>query len=240
MHFSETEPGIKPMPRMSVRTPVILLLLALTACALGYWAYGEYQKRELARAVSNLVKDASARLDEGLQFETRTAVQDDPQTLRRIDEHAKAVGQQLETLQSMSIWRDRALTYAAEDYLSTARQALRNQAAARRERLRIAESRRVLYNHMNYGNRHAAAWHRDALRLKDQLEKDYFNYRMAAESLDRLLENYPALRAGLAPLVDPGLLLDASTVASARSSLLTQFEETTAHMAQARRLAATR
>ncbi len=218
------------------KTGSILLAIAVVAAG-GYWGWNAYQKRELRQHVVSLARDASARLRDGLHAAEGAA---DPAAIRAMETDAKAIEGEVETLDRMKASRDRALVYAAEEYAVDARQLLRNFAQGHRYRQRLETSVKRLSDHMRYANRRTPAWHDEALRLKGELEKDYFNYRISAEALDRELGAYPAARAKLAAEVDPSLLLDDAVVAQARARSSDAAKRAAAEVERLRRLTGAR
>jgi len=66
----------------------------------------------------------------------------------------------------------------------------------------------------------SGTWIKEALRAKDRMEKDYFDYRLSVETFGRLLESYPAARKKLALQVGAGLLVEEAAAANARKRAL--------------------
>jgi hypothetical protein len=210
----------------------------VVASALGYWGVSAYRKSELQKAVTALVKDTSERLQAALAIETGAASVD--QTVGRLDDHAQEVDKHVLELRGLSASPNRALVDAAEEYMLTVRQILRNQAASHRYRIQVSASDRALRDHMRAAKRRSGSWIQEALRAKDRLEKDYFDYRLSASAFSRLLESYPDARKKLALHVGGVLLADETTAANARRRALDSARRLADEVERARQLAAVR
>jgi hypothetical protein len=189
-------------------------------------------------AVTVLVKDTSERLQAALAIETGAASVD--QTVGRLDDHAQEVDKHVLELRGLSASPNRALVDAAEEYMLTVRQILRNQAASHRYRIQVSASDRALRDHMRAAKRRSGSWIQEALRAKDRLEKDYFDYRLSASAFSRLLESYPDARKKLALHVGGVLLADETTAANARRRALDSARRLADEVERARQLAAVR
>jgi hypothetical protein len=120
------------------------------------------------------------------------------------------------------------------------RQILRNQAASHRYRIQVLSSERTLRDHMRTANRRSGTWIQEALRAKDRMEKEYFDYRLSVDTFGRLLESYPATRSKLALQVGAGLLVDEAVAANARKRALATSRRVADDVERARQLAAVR
>ena len=225
-------------PGLTTRTAALLAAALVVASALGYWGVSAYRKSELQKAVTALVKDTSERLQAALAIETGAASVD--QTVGRLDDHAQEVDKHVLELRGMSASPNRALVDAAEEYMLTVRQVLRNQAASHRYRIQVSASDRALRDHMRSAKRRSGSWIQEAVRAKDRLEKDYFDYRLSAEALSRLLESYPEARKKLAAHIGGVLLADETTAANARRRALDSARRLADEVERARHLAAVR
>ena len=207
--------------------------------ALGYWGVSAYRKAQLQKTVSALVRDSSERMEAALALENEAAAADNPQTVARLDEQAQEVDRHVIDLRDLGAAPNRALVAAAEEYLLTARQILREQAASHRYRNQVTTSDERLREHMRKAGRRSAGWIDEALRAKDRLEKNYFDYRVSAEALERLLASYPSVRRKMAAQLSAPLLAD-ETVERARKQALAASKRIAASVEQARQLAAVR
>lgn len=220
------------------KTAVYALALLL-ASALGYWGVSAYRNSEQHKAVSALVGDASGRLESALALETETAAAGSQQTVGKLDEQTQEVDRHVMELHEMGDGPNRALSAAADDYLLTVRQILRQQAASHRYRLQVAASETALREHMSAAGRRSGAWIDEAVRRKDRLERNFFDYRVSAEALGRLLAAYPASRKKLVAQLGMPLLADEAVEDARRRSAAT-LKRVTTGVEQARQLAAVR
>src|SRR5215831_5632407 len=109
------------------RTTALAIAVLLFASALGYWGVSGYRKGQQQKAVSALVGDASQRLESALALETEASAASSQQTVNKLDEQAQEVDRHVMELHDMSSGPNRALVAAADDYLLTVRQILRQQ-----------------------------------------------------------------------------------------------------------------
>jgi hypothetical protein len=210
------------------------LAALVLASALGAWGVSAYRKSQLHKSVSVLVRDSSERLDAALAMNADAA---SPQTVARLDEQAQEVDRHVAELRDTNASPDRALAAAAEDYLLTVRQILREQAASHRYRIQVAATEEKLRDHMRGAARRSRAWIDEAVRAKDRMEKSYFDYRVSSEAFDRLLASYPSARKKMAAQLRVPLLAD-ETAEAARKRALAASKRIAANVEQARQLAA--
>jgi hypothetical protein len=227
-------------PRGAItRSAAFGLAALLLASALGYWGIDAYRKSQLQKTVSALVSDSSERLEAALALETEAASASSGQTVGRLDEQAQEVDKHVAELHDLSASPNRDLVAAAEEYLLTVRQILREQAASHRYRVQLSASDERLREHMRKAGRRSSAWIEEAVRSKDRLERNYFDYRISAEAFERLLASYPSARKKMAAQVRVPLLAD-EEVERARKRAVAGSKRIAASMEQARQLAAVR
>ncbi len=225
-------------PGLFTRTTALGLAALVIASALGYWGVSAYRKGQLQRAVTALVQDSSERLQGALAVETEAVHDDTARMVRSLDDQAQEVDKHVIELRGMSASPNRALVDAAEEYLLTVRQILRNQAASHRYRIQVSASEQTLRDHMRTANRRSGNWIKEALRTKDRMEKEYFDYRISVDAFGRLLESYPATRKKLALQVGAGLLVEEAVAANARKRALATSKRVADDVERARQLAA--
>jgi hypothetical protein len=228
------------LPESGNKTVLSALAALLVVAALGYWGYGGYRKLELRDAVVALVKDASRRFDGALAMETGPASADNAQAVQKLDEHAQEVDRHVTELHGLALWRDRALAETAEDYLLTVREILRKQAASHRYGIQVEADKAVLRDVMRGANRRSRAWMDEAVREKDRLEKDYFDYKLSADAFGRLLEAYPESRRKLAAEIPAAPLTAEDAVQAVRERAAQKSRRAESEMQQIRQLAAVR
>ena len=227
-------------PGLFTRTTALGLAALVIVSALGYWGVSAYRKSQLQRAVTALVQDSSERLRGALAVETEAVHDDTARMVQRLDDQAQEVDKHVIELRGMSASPNRALVDAAEEYMLTVRQILRNQAASHRYRIQVLSSEQALRDHMRTASRRSGTWIQEALRAKDRMEKEYFDYRLSVDTFGRLLESYPATRSKLALQVGAGLLADEAVAANARKRALATSRRVADDVERARQLAAVR
>jgi hypothetical protein len=212
------------------------LAALLLATALGTWGVSAYRKNQLYKAVNALVRDSSERLGEAIALNPEAAT---PQTVSKLDDQAQEVDKHVIELRDMNTSPDRVLAAAAEEYLLTVRQILREQAASHRYGIQVSATAEKLREHMRGAGRRSKGWIDEAVRSKDRMERSYFDYRVSAGALERLLASYPSTRKKMAELLRVPLL-DDDTVAAARKRNLAASKSLAAGVEQVRQLAAVR
>jgi len=227
-------------PGLFTRTTALGLAALVIVSALGYWGISAYRKSQLQRAVTALVQDSSERLRGALAVETEAVHDDTARMVQRLDDQAQEVDKHVIELRGMSASLNPSLVYAAEEYLLTVRQILRNQAASHRYRIQVSASEQALRDHMRTANRRSGNWIKEAVRAKDRMEKEYFDYRISVDAFGRLLESYPATRKKLAQQVGAGLLVEEAVAANARKRVLATSKRVADDVERARQLAAVR
>lgn len=222
------------------RRIVVIVAVALgVAAALGYWAYGSHKKREYDKSVIRLVADTSARLRDGLNIETAPPTTDRPTFIKRLDEHALTVDRNIQTLKARGSSSNTALADAADDYMVMSREILKRQAETRRRRLGLSENGRMLAEHMRRDDR-TGAWVQEAVKAKERVNKEYRDYQLAAEALDKLLGSFTTSQAKILPYVDPKLAIPDAFVGEARRQAREDARLTAAQFEKLQYLAATR
>src|ERR1700704_2105325 len=135
-------------PGLTTRSTALGLAALVAVSSLGYWGVSAYRKSQLQRAVTALVKDSRGRLQGARAVEMKAAPEDAAQMVGTLDDQAQEVDKHVIELRGMSSSPNRALVDAAEEYMLTVRQILRNQAASHRYRIQVAASGRALREHI--------------------------------------------------------------------------------------------
>ena len=214
------------MHRAGPRQLAIAGLILVIAAVAGYWAYSVHSQKQLRRTVVALVTDTSQRLRDVLTSAAAGTPAARFDTVAEIDAHAAKVHRNYSELGTLD--QAGAITEAADDYILTSREILRRIAVSDRARLNLAVNSVVLQDHMR-SDRGEAAWPGEAVRLKQRVEQDYRDYRLAAQALVSLLDALPASQSRMAAHLGPGVLVDLALIASARSTVL----ETSSRLAAA-------
>src|SRR5262245_17522376 len=133
----------KVAPRGAVtRTTAFGLAALVLAAVLAGWGLSAYRKAQLQKSVAVLVRDSSERLQAALALEANAASASSAQTVSALDEHAQEVDKHVIELHDVS--SEGALAAAAEEYLLTVRQILRQQAASHRYRMQVSAAEGAL------------------------------------------------------------------------------------------------
>ena len=225
------------VPRLSARWVAVALAALVAVSLLGYYAYGEYGKRELRGRVAALVSDTTVRLSDVLSIGIGGALIERPDAAAKLDEQAEAVDANLEVLRRMNARPNRPLVDAAELYTLTARELLRRMASSHRSGVDLSASTKALFALTQGAARRSESWIGETLRAKDAAERDFLNYRVAVEAAASLLAALADARAKLAQAVDSKLLLDDGVRGKARDQALEMLRRAAKEIDEARRLA---
>jgi hypothetical protein len=195
-----------------------------------YIAYEKYTRRN---EVVALVNDTGTRLRAALQAQAAGGGNADAEA------SAKAVEAHARTLHSMNSSSFRPLADAADDYFVTAREILRRQADIQRARTGVTTNLDALNGHIK-ADRGRSDWPREAVQLKEALDKDARDYKIAVDSYASLLGSLTASQMKIAPFVDSGLMIDERLVRDARQSALDAYAATDQNIRQVTNLDAYR
>src|SRR5688572_1075253 len=223
-----------------MRTVAAGLAGLLAALALGFWGHSALKKREVGEAIVALVGDTSAQLREALSLEAVSSHAGTPETVSRLERYARNTGERLAALDALEGWRDRELSDAARAYLAAARQLLVNQVASHRHRSQFSYSSETLREHMQGATRRGDGWIEEAVRRKQRVDRDYFEYRHAVENYGRLLSGYADARSEAAARLGGALVVDTALASEARERVIEAGRRAAAEMEKARQLAAPR
>ena len=215
---------------MNTRTVVIAGVIVVASAA-GLWMFKQHLDHS---AIVGLVQDSGARLRETLAVEARPAPIG-PETVQKFDAHLAAAEKNRAALKRLESADRQALVDVADNYLVTAQEILRRQAVAHRSRLQLADSLQALRAHFR-ADRGAANWIREAVRLRAPMEKNYADYRGAAETFDQLLESLPASQTKAAALVSGMPIASENLIADARKASKNQLARATAEVEKIRQL----
>jgi cbb3-type cytochrome oxidase subunit 3 len=205
------------------RTLLIAAVALVVAAVLGYWAFGTHKKSEAGKAAMALAQETGRHLQEALSTEPSRP---STEIVQAIGEFAAAASRNLEALKRLDAAGNQVLVDAVDDTLLTSREILSRQATSYRFRRQLLASTQALRDHMRADNR-TGAWVREAVQGKERMEKDYRDYRGAAEALDKLLESFPASLARLASRSGGAPLVDSKLVAEARKRSNTALQQAT-------------
>ena len=198
-------------------------VLVLAALGLAWWGYSAYKKRELQGAVVALVADATSRVRDALQVRESGAAE-----LELLEGHFKTLTAATQRFSGLEPWRNPPLADAAQQYLDEAHALLRRRSAVQRSRDAVLADVTALSGHIHAARGRSSDWIREAVALKQQMDRDYFDYRLAEGGLQKSFQTLPNARRQLAPLIAPMPLMEDGPFVDARNRLT----ETSAQLAQ--------
>jgi len=189
----------------SRRTLVIGGLAAVALAVAGIVLYGAKRTHDLESSATSAAAQATAHLRTAADFAVGA-----PRAVEALRAANDDLEQRLLRLRAEDRGRSQALADAAELYVVEAQAILRNHAEASRALSAWRGSRRALIAHLRGSGGRGTGWIQTALALKRRAERDNFDARTAAETLERLLkahgEAQAALRAAApqVPLLEEG------------------------------------
>ena len=218
--------SLNPPVEMRLRSPIALAAAAaalLILFALAHWVYSGYQARELQSAAAALVAVATARASDTLRPQESGAGE-----LERLEGHFQAVTAATQRLAGLEGWRNPPLIDAAQQYLDEVHALLRRQIAVLSSRHAVLADVELLAEHLRAARGRSSEWIRNAVTLKQQLERDFFDFRLAAGGLQKSFQALADARRELAPLLASTPLIEERLLADARARL----DKTSAHLAR--------
>lgn len=211
----------------------ILAAAAILAAGLVYAGYGAYQKRELRARVVEVVAAASGQLDETLGIDINAP---SAGLAERLDASIARAETVLQQLRALSARRDPALIEAADPYVAGVLEVLRRQAGGTRHRSRFIEDRKALDAHMARVGARSETWIAEAIRLKQRLDQDYYDYQLTVTSLGNMLAGLVNARRKIAERLPAVPLPAEAAITQARERTLAAAGAAKQELEQARRL----
>jgi ElaB/YqjD/DUF883 family membrane-anchored ribosome-binding protein len=209
---------------------------ALVAAAAVAWAgYGAVQKRHLQAQMTQLVGEAGTRLEGSLGIDINAP---SAEVLKKLDESIQATDYALQQLRSANARSNPALVEAADDYVALAANVLKRQSGSVRGRQKFADSRKALTAHLSQVGQRGPTWLADAVKLRQQLDRDYFEYQTAASSLENMLGSYPESHRRIAAVLPAVALPADAPVKDARSRAQAAIGTTRQELEKAKQLVA--
>ena len=192
------------------RNVVIIAAIAIIV-AIGAWSYSAYRTYTTRTAVIALVTGAGERLKPALTVQ--------PSEQADFEGGAQTLEKDVAALRKLDTGSMLPLADAADGYLVTVREILKRRTAMRSVRERQVKELEALTQHMQ-SDRGKAAWPREAVRLKDNVDREFRDYRIATESYATLLESLPGAQAKITEHVKSVWLADEKAIRDARAAAL--------------------
>ena len=211
----------------------IAAVAVLAVAVLAYTGYSVQQKRALRAQVAQAVDAASARVAAALTVDLSAPA---AAIVERLDRDTEDTDADLQKLRAASARPDRVLVEGADGYVANALAVLRRQAGSARGRLRFAESRQALAGHMAQVSRRDESWSAQAIKLKERLDGDYFEFRIASTSLVNALNDLPGARRTMAALLPTARLPEEGAIREARARTLAAADAIRLEYEQAKQL----
>jgi hypothetical protein len=212
---------------------VIIAAVAIFAGVVAFAGYGTYQKRELHARVIEIVAAASGQLDEALSVDVNVP---SAGLADGLDDKVAQAESSLRQLRALGAHRDPALVEAADPYVASVLEVLRRQAGAARHRARFTEDRKLLDAHMAGVGTRSESWFAEAIRLRQRLDQDYYDYQLTVTSLGNMLGGLVPARRKLADILPTVPLPPETAVKQARERTLAGADAAKQELEQARRL----
>lgn len=202
--------------RAGSRPKPLVIALALVAVAiLAYWGYTAHEKRQLDATVVAAIQDSSRELRSALTLTAGPPERITMQAAEQIGTDAEAVDQRLQVVKRADSASNLALVDAADSYLLTVRELLKRISGSHKNWLLLAASTQALRNHIRTDNR-TGAWVSEAVRGKARMDRDFRNFRIDIEIVDKLLESFHVSQKKILPYVGAGSYIDEKLIADAR------------------------
>lgn len=205
--------------------------LLLVLLGLVWWGYTAYKKHELHGAVVAFAADATTRVRDALQPREASAAEQE-----RLEGHFNALAAATQRLSGLDTWRDPPLSDAAQQYVDEANALLRRLIAVQRARNAVFVDVSALGEHFRAARGRSSDWIREAVALKQQMERDFFDYRMAEGGLQKSLQALPNASRQLVPLIAPTQLIEDGPLADAHARLTAASAQLAQQVEAARKL----
>ena len=206
----------------------------IVAAVAGYVVWDRHQTKTLQDATL-------ARIDNATQaLRTALAPSNDPVAQSQVVAAAvERVDQDLSALRATSTSRILLLGAGTDTYLHTTRELLKRQAAVLVLDTSVRNGITAFRGHLT-GNRGAANWTGEAVRLKNRLEQDFREYQRAVTAHTSIADGYADAHKALAGLVAESRIPPTAEITAARDRTTAAARTLTAEVEATRRMAAPR
>ena len=222
---------------MSTRKALFGLALLVVAAIVAGVSWNRHQTQQLQDTTLARIGAATRALREAA---APAPAMNPAEHAQAISASAARVDQDLTALRDAATGRILLLAAGADDYLLTTRELLRRQAAMLQLRAKVGEELGAFRTHMVTGNRAAADWTAEAVRLKNRLEQDYRELQRTVDAHTKIADSFPAARKPLETLTPENVLIGAAEITAMRDAALAAATTLTSEVNAARQLAAPR
>ena len=224
---------------MAIAKKQILIVVAAAAllAVFAYAGINVVKKRQFQAQIAQQVSEAAGRLEPSLGLDINAPSME---ALEKLDASIATTDASLQTLRSASARLNPALANAADDYIATSLNVMRRQAGSLRGRQRFADSHQALTAHVAQASQRSGQWVNDAVRLRQELDRAFFDYNTAATSLGNMLAGYPESRRRIAVLLPSASLPPEAASREAHQRAVAAAEATRGEHEQAKKLLAPR
>lgn len=216
---------------MNKRNMLIALALLGLAAIFAFVAWDRHQTGQLADATLQKISAATRDLRAAANVKVSATV---------IAASAARIDQDLAALRNASTARILLLAAGADGYLLSARELLRRQAVMLELREKIGGGIIAFRDHLLTGNRAAASWTGEAVRLKNRIEQDFREFQRTVDAHTKIADGFPEARRALAALAPEDQLIKDTEIAAARDAALVAAKALEAEVEATRRIAAPR
>jgi len=177
-----------------LKKPLIWALVAVAVVVAGglvALGYASYREHSLRQAVAPQEQAADTHLREALSAPLEPVPDQARQAVAKLDAAVQDIDTRLDALRRLDAAPDPARVAAAEESLGDAAVIVRKEADAVRAGIAFHAARAALVEHMRGAASRRGGWVSEAIRLKHELDKAYFNYKFALDAFGARLGDVP-------------------------------------------------
>lgn len=177
--------------KLDFRNPAVMAGIAAVILLVGgpgYWFYNETRKDAQRQEVAQRVSETSRGL--GLAISMRGAEGE----VQQLETLVADADKRIAFLKALPRRYEPKMVEAAEQYIVDAQRVVRRQALLVKARAVAATAQNALMQHMGRSESRSDDWIKEAVALRQKLEKEFFEYRAAATGFASALDAMPASR----------------------------------------------